>query len=310
MTTKRLTISISQVAPLIGFDKYNNFPKNLCEIWRKYEPEEFRRMELELKATGEKLANSSEMNDIWEIDDLYGTNILEQVKAINANKDKTSGEMVKLQSAMGSEIEKIKELSSSEKAEIIKKMCSLTNKSHGVNNEDNIIATFCKYAEKTIQQTQGWVEIPLETKSIPINWVVIGKYDGITTENELVEAKMRQKSLFKTVRDYENIQVQLYLHALKFQQAYLVEGINSKTNSKTNSKNNMNMNIYVNEIAYDDIYVNEIILSRLVKFTEFFETFIKDDKMKQTILKNDPQGEIYNIFANVYLGIETTEIDF
>ena len=127
MPYKRITISISQVAPLIGFDNYNNFPKNLCELWRKYEPEEFRRMELELKATGAKLANTSEMNDIWELDDTHGTSILEQVKAINANKDKTSGEMVKLQASISKEVDKISQLTNEEKAEIIKKINFFTS---------------------------------------------------------------------------------------------------------------------------------------------------------------------------------------
>ena len=72
---------------------------------------------------------------------------------------------------------------------------------------------------------------------------------------------MRQKCLFKKVRDYENIQVQLYLHALEFEKAYLVE-------SYTNKKGEMN--IYVNEINYNSDYVNDVILDRLKKFINFY----------------------------------------
>ena len=91
---KRLTLSISQIAPLIGLDAYNNFPRIICEVWRKYDPNDFKTFETMLKLKGLKIATSSDMNDIWETDEALGTNILEQVKTINSNKEKTSGDMV------------------------------------------------------------------------------------------------------------------------------------------------------------------------------------------------------------------------
>ena len=132
-----------------------------------------------------------------------------------------------------------------------------------------------------------------------IEWYIIGKYDGITSDNELVEAKMRQKCLFKKVRDYENVQVQLYLHALEFENAYLVE-------SHTNKKGEMN--IYVNEIKYDSDYVNDTILDRLKKFTNFFNIFINNREYKEALLKGDKDRKIYKIYEVDYLGIQ--EISF
>ena len=64
---KPLTISISQIAPLIGLDAYNNFPRIICEIWRKHDPQDFKIYETKLKDEGNQLATSNEMNDIWEI---------------------------------------------------------------------------------------------------------------------------------------------------------------------------------------------------------------------------------------------------
>lgn len=339
---KRITISISQVAPLIGLDNYNNFPRIVCEIWRRYNPEEFRNFELRLKDQGAKLANASELNDIWEMDELYGTNILDKVKELNANRDKTSKEMVKLQDEIIANIKKVKDISQKEIDEISLKICSVTNKMHGVNNEDNILAEFSKLCEKTIINTQGWVEIPLGTSnlssSLTIEWLLIGKYDGITTENELVEAKMRQKGLFKRMRDYENVQVQLYLRALGFKNAYLIEGFTKNTSIKTDQTNKSSvkskstkktvtlkdvdvvidksdevvtklpMQIYVHEIQYDECYVNEIILERLIKFKAFFEMFIENDKMKEEVLSNDPKRIIYHKYLDEYLDI--SNVDF
>lgn len=238
-TSKRLTLSISQIAPLVGLDAYNNFPRIICELWRKYDPKDFKTFETMLKLKGLQIATSSDMNDIWETDEALGTNILEQVKTINSNKEKTSGDMVSQQEAVTKYInsnDKLKNMDNIQKQELAKKVCSATNKMHGVINEDSVLAEFCRLSEKTIKDTQGWVEIKVSKEessessesSLPISWVIVGKYDAVTTDNELVEAKMRQKCLFKKVRDYENVQVQLYMHALQLEQGYLVESYTNK----------------------------------------------------------------------------------
>jgi len=295
---KRITLSISQIAPLIGMDNYNNFPRIFCEIWRKYNPNEFREFEIRMKDEGvRQLANANEMNDLWEIDNLLGTNIIQQVKELTSNKEKTSSQMVKTQEDIAKYINQQANLNAVQKEELSKKVCSITNKNHGVNNENAILAEFCRLSDKVLQQEQGWVEIPLLSDE-NLDWVIIGKYDGITTEGELVEAKMRQKCLFKKMRDYENVQVQLYLHGLGFQQGYLVE-------SFTNKKKEMQL--YTHEIRYNEEYVSEIILERLKQFTKFFEMVMLDEQKKTDILKGDTKREIYKQYESEYLGIESIE---
>ena len=301
-TKKLITLSISQIAPLIGLDNYNNFPKIFCEIWRKYNPIEFRKYEELLLSDGLKLVNSSEFNDIQLIDNLIGTNILQQITTLNDNKDKTSHDMVIKQNELTQFINTQDKLNIVQKADLIKTVCSVTNKKHGINNEDSILKEFCRLSEKTIKQEQGWVEIQL-VKSDIIRWIIIGKYDAITTENELIEAKMRQKGLFKKMRDYENVQVQLYLHALHFTQGYLVENF-------TNKKNNMQ--IYIHEIKYDDTYVNEIIIARLLQFAKFFENVMNDNininnntkkQILNNLLKGDTNRIIFDHFNSEYLSL-------
>ena len=92
--SKRINLSISQIAPLIGLDAYNNFPRITCEIWRKYNPDDFKIIESKLKEDNFQLSTSNEFNDLWETDEASGTNILQQVKDLNLNKDKTSNDMV------------------------------------------------------------------------------------------------------------------------------------------------------------------------------------------------------------------------
>ena len=290
MSKQKITLSISQIAPLIGLDAYNNFPRIICEIWRKYKPDDFKLIENKLKENNYQLATSNEFNDLWETDEASGTNILQQVKDLNSNKDKTSNDMVKQQAEITNYINKQSNLSDIQKTDLTKKVCSITNKTHGITNESSILNEFCRLSEKTIVNTDQWVK-SICIKDADIQWVIIGKYDGITSDNELVEAKMRQKCLFKKVRDYENVQVQLYLHALEFEKAYLVE-------SYTNKKGDMN--IYVNEINYDSDYVNDIILDRLKKFINFFEIFIDNIEYKEALLKGDKDRKIYEIYASSF----------
>jgi len=300
---KPLTISISQIAPLIGLDHYNNFSRNVCEIWRRYNPEEFREFELKLKDAGNnKLANANEMNDIWEMDQLLGTNLIERIKTINANKDKSSNDMVKMQQELNIYIQQQKNITDEDKIDLAKKICSVTNKNHGINNEDEIITQFCKLGNMTIKDNQGWVDIPLldsNSNTSKITWKLIGKYDGITTDGELVEAKMRQNGLFKKMRDYENIQVQLYLHGLGYSKGYLVEGYKNKKNE---------LQILTHEVDYDDYYVKEVILNRLVKFTQFFDKLMLDNEMKNELLKGDNDKKIKKMYETEYLDIG--EIEF
>ena len=308
--TKRLNLSISQIAPLIGLDAYNNFPRIVCEIWRKYNPDDFKLIESKLKDEKCQIATSNEYNDLWETDEASGTNILQQVKELNLIKDKSSNDMVKQQDVITKYINEQTHLTDFQKIDLSKKVCSITNKTHGITNEDSILNEFCRLSEKTITHTNQWVNSICIHKSNPdtdsqlnsqltIEWYIIGKYDGITSDNELVEAKMRQKCLFKKVRDYENVQVQLYLHALEFENAFLVE-------SYTNKKGEMN--IYVNEIKYDSDYVNDTILDRLKKFTHFFETFIDNTEYKEALLKGDKDRKIYEIYEVDFLDIQ--EMDF
>lgn len=307
---KRMTIFISQVAPLIGLDNYGNFYRIVCELWRRFNPIEFKEFELRLKSEGHTLANSSETNEILKIDTLLGTNILEQVQIINNNTAKTSTDMIKSQNVISNYITH-QNLSEDKKTELIKKVNSITNKSHGISNENAILNEFCKLSGKIIQDTQGLVEIPLsaygahnftgeDSINIELEWVIIGKFDGITTDGELIEAKMRQKGLFKNMRDYENVQVQLYMYALGFINGFLVEGFSKTPTKKKNADSHSNIVIepsidttkselilYTHEIVYDANYVKEIILSRLVRFTKYFTRLLKDTIRKENILKCD-----------------------
>jgi RecB family exonuclease len=68
-----------------------------------------------------------------------------------------------------------------------------------------------------------------------VTFVITGKVDRIEVAADgsrtLVEIKNRTRGFFKTVRDYENVQVQVYLKMLGLLHAKLVEQYNAETNT-------------------------------------------------------------------------------
>lgn len=292
---KEVRLSVSKIASLIGLDYYNNFVLICCEIWKKYDIEDYNMISEKIKLDGKKAIYLNDYDDMVEFDKMNGTNVMNQIDIVNNLMNKTSIDLKHNQVKIEKYIKK-QDIEEDEKNKIIKKMCSLTNKTHGINNENNIIKEFCKLSGKEIINTQGWIEIELNNTE-QCKWLIIGKYDGITKDNELIEAKMRQKYLFKNIRDYENIQVQLYLHGLKFNKAYLIEGYTNK---------NKEMQLYTHEINYNLDYINEFIIYRLNKFILFFNELMINDNMKMELLLGDNNHQITNYYNSNFLDI----IDF
>lgn len=64
-------------------------------------------------------------------------------------------------------------------------------------------------------------------------FLVGGRVDGITEDNVLVEVKNRQRRLFNEVRDYEMVQVQLYLLLTGCEKCHLIECLGSESITHT-----------------------------------------------------------------------------
>jgi len=105
------------------------------------------------------------------------------------------------------------------------------------------------------------------------------------------------------MRDCENIQVQLYLHALGFHSGFLVEGFSKATKGKSGKTE---LVLYTHEVAYDASYVSEIILGRLVGFTKYFADLMQSRERKECILKADVSE--WTKYLEEYL--EIPQLDF
>jgi hypothetical protein len=299
---KTLSIPASSVAPLIGLDHYNNFAKIVCDIWAKFDKVEFARAKHALTSHGINTASDTELDRTSKIDAKYGLNITSAIKSVNSLKRSSEG-IQQEQTALIKQIKTNTNMTDAEKTDIIAQITSSTNKMHGVNNEADVLSYFestqnCKIVsgQSSLTLNLGTSNITSSTDNITYTtkWSISGRYDGLTNNNELVEAKKRVKGLFNVLRDYENIQVQLYLSALKLTSGYLIESY---------CKNTGDIQCNIIPVQRDDIILSTVILPRLKGFIKFFGDFMGNSHWKNEILKGDNNRAIYNIYVTEYFPI-------
>ena len=209
---KKVKIPVSNIAPLIGFDHYGNFPKILCELWRKYDRNAFNQLEKDMQTKNIDIATDSEARRIIRSDSKNKTNFMQQIRSINTIAN-TSEHLQKKQKTVIENIKNNNSLDKEDQDNLIKQIINSTNKSHGINNEDAVLKKYEIQTGQTIKDGQQSIFYKFtEDKDIGIEWQLHGKYDGITKCGRLIEAKKRQKGLFKSLRDYEKVQLQTYLH--------------------------------------------------------------------------------------------------
>ena len=73
---------------------------------------------------------------------------------------------------------------------------------------------------------------------------VVGKFDGFAEDGTLVEIKNRVRRLFKEVKEYENVQVHVYMKMSHAMTAHLVERYKDE--------------IMIHDVLYDDDFMCEI----------------------------------------------------
>lgn len=143
---------------------------------------------------------------------------------------------------------------------------NLVNTTHGVINEQQVVDIYEKKFNVTLDTSQKFYKKQLctsGTNGTQYTWMICGKVDGIyddaTNEKEsyIVEIKNRVRGFFKSVRDYENTQVQIYMWILEnYEYTMLEEHYNGKIKST--------------KVYKDNDYINDI-LSRLSGFIHNFE---------------------------------------
>lgn len=286
----KIKIPVSSIAPLVGLDHYKNFPKVVCELWRKYDRNGFKQIETDMQKKDIDIATDSEARRIVRQDIKNGTNIYQQTREINTVSG-TSQCLQEKQKKIVEQIEKNETMNIKEKEELKKQVVSTTNKNHGINNETNVLKRYEQETGLKIASGQENMIYPFHTCAIKnIDWCLHGKYDGLTECGKLIEAKKRQKYLFKQLRDYEKVQIQTYLRMKECDKGSLIEMYSTKEGCESN----------IIDVCYEPEYVDDI-FAKLVKFTDFFKEFIDNEEWRNVVLLGDKKREIYNMYVNDYL---------
>lgn len=303
---KNIYLNISDISSLIGYSSYDII-KPFERLWKRSDQESFDRLlnnmnskilnsekkihemdyqktELKIKLENKKLTKRQFTNEMLKVENLEKENqkIIENVsskvdKLTLSNEkyiEKFLGDsFIKNTSVIDktnkfNEIKNNNSISEKIKDELLKKTDNVINTTHGITKEDTVIEQFEKKFNVKLDVSQEYYKIRFKD-----NYFIGGKVDGLLKDQYIVEVKNRVRGFFNTVRDYENVQIQLYLYILDLNEAKLVECYNSK------------MRITV--IYKNTEFINEILASLNIFIDNFKEFLLNESKKTEYINLDD-----------------------
>jgi hypothetical protein len=217
---RRIVIKASDVASCIGLNPYKPATEVRDELWKKYWPNTFVGLTKREEAQA-SLAKSSEAQKV-----------LGQAVSFKA---KDSAEAQSNYEKAKEKIESDATLASEDKEKVIEHLRSRCYTTHGTRSEDRTADKVTEDTGAVLVRDNSFYTLPLLETEDGTEFCVVGKIDRIEIEpngnKTLVEIKNRTRGLFRTLRDYENVQIQVYLRMLGLTRAKLVEQYNDKTNT-------------------------------------------------------------------------------
>lgn len=136
--------------------------------------------------------------------------------------------------------------------DVEKDAMSKINCNYGTRKETDVAASYEEITGMNVQKSNDrhvWEVAP--------GFGVVGKFDGFADDGTLVEIKNRVRRLFGEVKEYESVQVHVYMKMCEATNAHLVEKFQGK--------------LMVHEVHYDDDLMCEIeagLESAVAKFRE------------------------------------------
>ena len=207
----KVVLKASEVASMIDKNRFKKPDEVMMNLWCKYSPQTFKgktKEQLALEAIEESSIASDLLDDARRFRSIDSSSVEQKVRAITNQMNTHSGLTdTKLDAAK----------------EYIRKTL-YTN--HGIRHEDKtaevdpnfrVDETFYRYDVCTIEGTK---------------YEIVGRIDRLVANDDgsltIVEIKNRANYLFKTVRDYEEIQCQTYMEMLNIDSCKLIEQYNEQ----------------------------------------------------------------------------------
>lgn len=300
-----VSIPITDLAPLCQMDHYNNFSRVACNVWSKLSPDTYSKYKKKFYKKGQYIANDNMYQKMTVLNSKIAAdeiNIINEIRQINKTKNSTS-DLINKQEKLITRIENTvnsKKFKSQEEvneakqnlSDLKKLVKSSTNVVYGKKNENDGYTIFEKETEKIVKAKQVSVRMAFCKTENGIIWYLNGIADGLTTSNELIEIKNRQKKLFKRVRDYEMCQIQSYLYITKHPLCYLVELIEK--------------DFEIIEVQRETNYFQKVIKQNILRFINFMESLFLDDSeefyshdekeaLMDELIRGDPNKVVYSL---------------
>jgi hypothetical protein len=192
-------------------------------------------------------------------------------------------------------------ISQKQKDNLLKETTGFINKAHGTIKEESAIEIYEKRFGVKLDTSQTFFKKRLDfVRNTNFEWFFGGRIDGLyinesdPSKNYIVEVKNRTRGFFTSLRDYEKIQIYIYMYMLNISVAKLVEKYNDQ--------------IRITMIYKDEQYLNDI-LYYIDMFTERFECdFLRNIDLKCNFINSDNNGKKI-ILRKLYLNDINKEIN-
>lgn len=208
IAAKKVWIKVSDVATAIGVSTFKPKMELIESLWQRYSPDTFVG---QTKEQRQKEIFDSSSHEIQEFTKL---------------EPATSGEVQEAFEKAKVTIDADEHLTDQEKALVTDHVRKAMYTEHGIRTEDKV------ELDGEITTDETFYKIPLCTFE-GTEYILCGRVDRVEIRPDgslkLIEIKNRTKCLFNRLRDYENIQVQVYLQMnKKWTSGVLVEQYNNE----------------------------------------------------------------------------------
>lgn len=172
------------------------------------------------------------------------------------------------------------DLDEKDKNVLLKKTENVINTTHGILKENPVIEKYNNKFKVKLDTSQIYYK-----KHLKDNYYIGGRLDGLyidtdPTKSYLVEVKNRTKGFFSSLRDYESVQIQLYMWLLDLNKSKLVENYNDK--------------LRITEIYIDQEFINDILEYLDIFINNFENKFLNDYAIKESYInKNENDKKIF-----------------
>lgn len=263
MSSIKLTVRASDVAACIGKNKYKK-PHEVLEFYvsrYKGKEEEFKLKnyvvsqeeveQIKNKFNNVKYQKSEELvkqtedrfNIIKNIDDKeerikklseLNKDIITNISKVAIDEDTSEKRQEKKEKILNKVSKLVKDSSN-----IKKEISSHINKEVGIKNEEKNINNYEKITNTKVdsRNEKCWFMTISEEKDCKLS--IVGKIDGKTEDDVLIESKNRQNRLFRTIPIYEKVQMEIYLRMMGLKDATLIENYNNQQLSHDYSSNDI-----------------------------------------------------------------------